>query len=356
LLRLSKARSRKRLSLSRETAVRFIIYGAGAIGGVVGGLLAMSGQDVVLIGRLGQVEAINRDGLRLIMPTGTQVLRLVAVTAPDQVGFEPKDVVFLCMKGQNTAESVHDLRSVVEDVPVFSLQNGVRNEEIAAGYFPRVYGATIRIPSVYLADGEVIARNDPPGWLLIGWYPSGVDELVESVVTKLHAAGFLARSTSDIMPHKWGKLIMNLGNAIGAVCNAKEKDVEPIARAVQREAREILDIAGIRGVEEEELAKDWPEIAVPPRSRLATEAQSSTWQSLARRQGTVETDLLNGEIVRLAEKHGRQAPINEMLLRICERMAASRELPGKYTPAQLAALLGLDYSPYAADEPTGQQG
>jgi 2-dehydropantoate 2-reductase len=68
----------------------------------------------------------------------------------------------------------------------------------------------------------------------------------------------------------------------------------------------------------------------------------STWQSLVRQQGTVETEYLNGEIVRLAQKLGKRALINETLLRITEEMAANHELPGKYTPAQLTKILKLD--------------
>ena len=102
--------------------------------------------------------------------------------------------------------------------------------------------------------------------------------------------------------------------------------------------------AGIRWVSAEKLEQERSEITMPLRGRLDTEAQSSTWQSLARRQGSVETEFLNGEIVRLAKKLGGRAPINETLLRICQEMAANREPPGKYTPTQLCALLGLNHS------------
>ncbi|HEY63694.1 MAG TPA: 2-dehydropantoate 2-reductase [Caldilineae bacterium] len=318
-----------------------IIYGAGAIGGVVGGHLARAGYDVILIGRPGHVNAIRERGLRLITSIGTYTLRVPAVTGPAEIEFRPNDLVFLCVKGQNTEEAVRDLRAAVEDVPVFCFQNGVRNEEIVSRYFPRVYGVMVRVGGVYLTDGEVIARRDPPGWLIMGRYPSGVDELVERAALCLRTAGFFIMVTPDVMPYKWGKLMGNLANAIGAITNARGEDNERIAEAARQEARELLEQAGIRWISGEKLAREWPEIRLPPRHRLDVEAQSSTWQSLARRQGSVETDFLNGEIVRLAERLGRQAPINEALLRISQEMAANREPPGKYTPAQLCELLGL---------------
>jgi len=321
--------------------MRLIIYGAGGIGGVVGGHLARAGHDVVLIGRPGHMGAIREHGLRLVTPTGTHILQLPAVTGPGEIDFKPDDAVLFCMKGQNTEEALRDLQKATKDVPVFCLQNGVRNEEIAAQYFPRVYGVMVRVAAVYLTDGEVTAGWDPPGWFIVGRYPEGIDALGEGVEAKLHDAGFITMVTSDVMPYKWGKLMLNLANAIGAISNARWDDVGVIVQSVQREARDILDKAGVRWVSAEDLAREWPEIARPPNASLDTTARSSTWQSLTRNQGSVETEFLNGEIVRLAGKLGSRAPLNEGLLRICQQMATNGELPGKYTPAQLRVQLGL---------------
>ncbi len=322
--------------------MRAIIYGAGAIGGVVGGHLALTGTEVVLIGRPGHVNAINQHGLRFVTPTGTHTLQLPAVTTPDQIEFKADDVVLLCVKGQNTDEALRDLRAVITDIPVFCFQNGVRNEEIAASYFPRVYGTMVRVGGVYITDGEVTARRDPPGWLIMGRYPTGTDNLAETVAERLRTAGFFVLVTPDVMSYKWGKLMGNLANSIVAITSTRDGDFDRIFRATQQEAQELLAQAGIRWVSNQQLAEEWPDSAVRPRSILRVDAQSSTWQSLARRQGTVETDFLNGEIVRLAERLGTRAPINEALLRIMQEMAANNEPPGKYTPAELCRLVGLE--------------
>jgi len=328
--------------------MRAIIYGAGAIGGVVGGHLALTGTEVVLIGRPGHVNAINQHGLRFVTPTGTHNLQLPAVTAPNQIEFTPDDIVLLCVKGQNTDEALRDLRAVVTDIPVFCLQNGVRNEEIATTYFPRIYGTMVRVGGVYITDGEVTARRDPPGWLIMGCYPPGTDDLVETVAERLHTAGFFVLVTPDVMPYKWGKLMGNLANSIVAITSTRDDDFNRIFRATQEEAQELLARAGIRWVSNQQLAEEWPDSAVRPRSVLRIEAQSSTWQSLARGVGTVEVEYLNGEIVRLAEQVGAdcpsnptEAPINSALTRIAMDMAARGEPPGRYTPAELCALLGL---------------
>jgi 2-dehydropantoate 2-reductase len=323
--------------------MRFIVYGAGGIGSIMGGHLARTGHDVILIGRPGHVGAIKEHGLRLITPTGTTyVIKIPAVTGPEQIDFIKDDVVFLCMKGQNTEGAMKDLSAVTRDLPIFCFQNGVRNEEIAAKYFQKVYGVMVRVGSVYLNDGEVLARRDPPGWYIMGCYPEGIDALTEKVAEELRTAGYFVKTTSDVMPYKWGKLMLNVSNAVGAITNSPRESMMTISRAVAEESRAIVEEAGIKWISQEQVSKEWPEITAPVRGRINTEAQSSTWQSLTRYQGSVETEFLNGEIVRVAKRLGKRAPINERLLRISQEMAANHEPPGKYTPSQLAEMLGLE--------------
>jgi 2-dehydropantoate 2-reductase len=325
--------------------MRYIIYGAGGIGSIMGGHLARSGHEVILIGRPGHVNAINNSGLRLITPTGTHVLRIPAVTHPDQITFTKDDVVFLCMKGQDTENALKDLKAVTNAIPVFCFQNGVRNEEIAIGYFSRVYGVMVRVGAVYQNDGEVVCRRDPPGWYIIGKYPTGTDKLAEAVAKELRLAGYFVKTVDDVMPYKWGKLMANLANAIGAITDGDMESTRPISQAAFKEARDITEKAGIKWISQEQVAKDWPEITAPLRGQINTKEQSSTWQSLARHQGSVETDFLNGEIVRAAKKLGLQAPINERLVKISQEMAAKHEPPGKVTPTRLSVMLGLSGGP-----------
>ena len=320
---------------------RIIIYGAGAIGGALGGHLALAGAEVALIGRAGHINKIRDHGLRFITPSGTHILKLRAFTSPAEIDFKSDDIVFLTMKSQNTEAALCDLQNIVKDIPIFCFQNGVRNEEIAAKYFPRVYAVMVRIGGEYVTDGEITVRRDPPGWLVMSRYPDGIDALVESVSGIVRQAGFHVLIRPNAMPYKWGKLMSNLANAIGAITNAKWNETRPIMQAAQEEARNILNLAGIHWISQEDLRKEWPDLDSPPKRSLTTESQSSTWQSLARRQGTVETEFLNGEIVRLAKRLGKSASINEGLVRITEEMAAKRESPGKHTAKELTQMLGI---------------
>jgi len=332
--------------------MRIIIYGAGGIGSIVGGLLKTSGTDTVLIGRAAHVKATNENGLKLTGPSGTRSIKIEAVTSPSEIDFKPGDVVFLCMKGQDTAQAVEDLYGVDKEIPVFCFQNGIRNEEIAQKRFKDVYAVMVQVGAVYLNPGEVTMRREPPGRLVIGRYPKGMDSLAEEVAERLHRATFFVKTSDDTMPYKWGKLVGNLGNAIGAITNERQKDVAYIYSAAREEMSGLLAKAGIRWIGDEELNKEWPGTSSPrdlygtaqlngPIRSIPTVAQSSTWQSLARGQGTVETEFLNGEAIRLADKLGMKAPINAKLLEISLEMAANHYQPGKYTGAQLGSLLGL---------------
>ena len=326
----------------KKTKIRIVIYGAGAVGGVIGGLLALAGTPVVLIGRPGNVNAIRKQGLRIITLAGSFIIQLPAVTTPEQIEFEPGDVVCLCVKSQDTERAIRDLQVVVKDVPVFCFQNGVRNEEIVSKYYSRVYGVLVVGGGVFTQDGEVTSRGDPPGRFMVGCYPKGTDELAESVSSLLRSAGYEVVITPEIMPYKWGKLVANLTNAIGAITNVGGEEYNRIARAVQNEGKEILAQAGVCWIPIEESPSRWPKSTKRSSDGLSGMPLGSTWQSLIRRQGTVETEFLNGEIVRIAHRLGKQAPINETLLRITEKMAANHEPPGKYLPAELIKILKLD--------------
>ncbi len=163
-----------------------------------------------------------------------------------------------------------------------------------------------------------------------------------SVASRLRNAGYEVEVTPEIMPYKYGKLLENLANAVGAITNAAGSEANRLALAAQDEGKLILARAGIRWVPAKEATRRSPTNIMPPPDEPFGRPLGSTWQSLVRNQGTVETEFLNGEIVRLAAKLNVTAPVNEALLRITQEMAANHEKPGKYTPAELLKILKLD--------------
>lgn len=319
---------------------RFIIYGAGAIGGTVGGHLALSGHDVALLARGAHAAAMKEHGLRFVTPAGVHTLRLPIFTHPREAALQPDDCVFLCMKGQHSEDALRDLKTAIDDIPVFCFQNGVRNEEIARRYFARVYGVMVRVGGGHLKPGEVIGMREPPGWLIIGCSPRGLDGTAEAAAAALSKATFAVKVSDDVMPYKWGKLMSNLANAISAATDGHDPEGR-IARAVRAEAAGLLSEAGQRWITWDEVQREYAPFAEPERASIRGPMHGSTWQSLTRAQGSVEVEFLNGEIVRLAQRLGKEAPINAALARVVDEMARRRQAPGAYTPETLAAALGL---------------
>lgn len=321
--------------------MRFVIYGAGGVGGVVGGRLAQHGHDVVLIARGGHLEALRRDGLRLEDPDGSAQVAVAAVGHPGELDWRDDDVVLLGMKSQHTAGALDDLLAAdaPTDLPVLCLQNGVTNERRVLRQFARTYAVCVMLPAEHLEPGVVRAYSAPiTGNLDLGCFPSGVDELASEIAAALTSSTFSSLALDDIMRWKHTKLLMNLGNVIEAAVGRDGRAGE-LATRVRDEGEAVLRAAGIPYAswdEDAERRKDGPTM-----KRVGGQLRDggSTWQSLARGATSIETDDLNGEIVLQARLTGVPAPVNEMLQRLGHELVATRAAPGSFTEADLLARL-----------------
>ena len=316
--------------------MRYIIYGAGAIGGSIGARLFQNGHDVVLICRGAHLEAVQRDGLRLRTPDESLTLPIPAVGHPSEIAFRDDDVVLLTMKSQHTADALDTLRAAAGDVPVVCAQNGVANERMAARRFSRVYGMVVVLPATHLAPGDVIMSSSPVGGMLdAGLYPRGVDATIERVTADLAASGFIAQADANIMRLKYAKLLNNIANSIQALCG-QEAAAGDLVRAVRSEAIACYDAAGIDYATPAELRER--AAGVQPREvDGAARTGGSTWQSLERGAGSIETDFLNGEIALLGALHGVPTPYNRLLQRLAHEAVNLGRPPGGHTVEALMA-------------------
>jgi len=313
-----------------------VIYGAGAIGGVLGARLAAAGEDVTLIARGAHLDAIRRDGLRLDTPDGSEVFRLPAVEGPEELDLGPDDLVILTMKSNDTAAALARLRTAAPpETPIICAQNGVANERMALRLFANVYGVCVIFPATHLEPGVVEAQSTPiTGLLDLGRYPSGVDETAERIAAMFKAATFESVARPDIMRWKYRKLIMNLGNAVQAVC-VRDDDGTALIDRIRAEATQVFAAAGIDVVPEaEEEARRANILQVKP-VRGRTRDGGSSWQSLRRRSGSIESDYLNGEIVLLGRLHGVPTPANELIRRHAVHCAIERRPPGTVPAREL---------------------
>ncbi|MBI4766440.1 MAG: ketopantoate reductase family protein [Deltaproteobacteria bacterium] len=233
--------------------MRYIIFGAGAIGGVIGARLHRIGKEVVLIARGRHLEAIRQSGLRLETPGGTDTLKIPAVSTPAEIQFEKNDAVILGMKSQDTIGALEALRAAAGDrLPVVCTQNGVANERMALRRFENVYAMVVMLPATHLDPGVVQQNSAPtPGILDGGRYPVGTDPLIEAVCADLREADFSAQPDPAVMRQKYTKLLLNLGNAFQAICG-NEADGRDLLRAAREEALACYRAAGIAFATDEE--------------------------------------------------------------------------------------------------------
>ena len=92
--------------------LHYVIYGAGGIGGTIGGRLFQAGERVTLIARGAHKEALAKDGLTLVGPDGKHRLRVPTVGHPGELDLLNPDLfILLCMKSQHTEEAVRVLAS-----------------------------------------------------------------------------------------------------------------------------------------------------------------------------------------------------------------------------------------------------
>jgi 2-dehydropantoate 2-reductase len=323
--------------------MRFVVYGAGAVGGVLGGRLFEAGHDVVLLARGAHYDALDKDGLRLETPDGAIMLPIPVAPAPDEVRFRDDDVVLLTMKSQDTGLAVAALAAVAPpDLPVVCVQNGVENERTALRRFSNVYGICVMSPTTHLAPGVVQANSAPvTGLLDIGRWPAGTDEVTTSIAEALRSATYHSEPRPDIPRWKWGKLILNLFNAIEAVCGPAARAGE-LGRRIHAEALTCLEVAEIPFVgREEDTARRGDLLQLRPIAGARREG-SSSWQSLSRSTGAIETDYLNGEIVLLGRMFGVPTPVNAAIQRWANELALHRRPPGSVDEATVLAELGVN--------------
>lgn len=321
--------------------MRVIVYGAGAIGGAIGSRLFQHGFDVVLVARGAHLDQIRAHGLTLQTPLESVTLAVPAVGTIGEISPRDDDVVVLAVKSQDTIVALEAIgASVPSSTPIVCAQNGVENERVALRRFSRVYAMCVMCPATHLEAGIVQASSAPvTGLLDIGCWPTGVDGVANEVAAALADSTFSSIARSDIARWKYGKLLMNLGNAVEALCGRDDPGAGELVQRAHAEGVECLRAAGIDFVDADEDAARRAGLLTPHPIAGVRRGGGSTWQSLSRRTGSIETDYLTGEVVLLGRLHSVPTPANEVLQRLVAEMARARALPGTMRAAEVLAQL-----------------
>ncbi|NJD02486.1 MAG: hypothetical protein FIA99_07805 [Ruminiclostridium sp.] len=191
---------------------KIAVIGSGAIGSVMGGLLSWAGEAVTLVGRKKHVEAINKNGLTINGALGDIQVRINAL---ERLDFKP-DLVLLCVKTQDVEAAAREIKPFVLGVPIVTMQNGVKSDDLIAGILGKVniISGVVLFGSTFIESGRV--TYSPKGMLGVGeaFTPNG--KRLESIASVLNKA-IPTHIVKDIYGAHWTKLIMNLNNAIPAI-------------------------------------------------------------------------------------------------------------------------------------------
>jgi 2-dehydropantoate 2-reductase len=305
------------------------VMGAGSVGCYVGGRLLAAGAQVHFIGRPRVLAALRGHGLTLTdlhggrIELAAELLRL----HDTPLGLSPA-LVLLCVKSGATAEAATELAGQVRPgTPAVSLQNGVANVQTAANVAPSLCWLPGMVP-FNVAEigpgryhrgtfGELAVQDDAA---LAPWLPL------------FKAAGLPLARHADLAPVQWGKLLLNLNNPVHALSGLPlraellDRDCRHVFAALQDEALASLRAAGITPARLTPL----PPARLPMLLRLPTplfrlvaarmlkmddKARSSMADDLAL-QRTTEVDAICGAVVRLAQRHGLEAPRNARMVEL----------------------------------------
>jgi 2-dehydropantoate 2-reductase len=328
--------------MASQRQPRIVVAGAGSVGCYVGGCLALAGRDVTLLLRPALAAAIAGHGLRLSDLDGADRLlapSAVKLATDPAAAFAGADVVLVTVKSGATAPMA---ALIAEHAPsgatVVSLQNGVGNVDVLLarlGGMARVVAGMVPFNVVQTyAEGQAPRfHRATSGTMLIA---SGVADLRR----QLDVAGAPVAEHADMAGVLWGKLLLNLNNALNALAGVPlatqlaDRRWRRVLAAQIAEALAVLKAAGIRPARIEGV----PPGAIPTILRLPDslfrrvarrllaidpEARSSMWEDLQRRR-TTEIDFLQGAILSLAAGKNIPAPVTERIVHLVKQAEAAR--------------------------------
>jgi 2-dehydropantoate 2-reductase len=323
------------------------VAGAGAIGCFVGGWLAAHGRRVGLLVRPRMRTEIERSGLRLTDFDGSEQ-RLSAgqlALSEDASIFHGVGVILVTVKSADTAD-VADLiaQHAPQDAVIVSLQNGVGNVALLRERLPGRRVLAGMVPFNVIAMGEGRFHRSTSGDIQL-------EDDAANTAAALSVSGLAMRSSRNITGVQWGKLLVNLNNALNAL-----SDMPLAVQLANRGWRKLLadqmaeglaamKAAGIAPVSATPIPPTWtPTLLRLPDAifnvilgrtmKIDPEARSSMWQDL--KQGrTTEIDYLQGAIIALAEQHGVDVPLSRRIVGLIRAAEAAGQGSPRLTPRQI---------------------
>ena len=293
--------------------MRIVVVGTGAVGAFFGALLARGGQDVCFVARGAQLDALQRDGIRIesLLLGDIVVRRVQAVPRTADAGVA--ELVLVCVKANQTGAILDDLAAVVGPATVIvTLQNGVDSDDPIAERFgrERVFPAVVYVGATVEHPGVV--SHVAAGTIVVGARSGGDAARLPAVRDTLATSGQPVRVSDDIQYERWQKLLWNAAfNTVSAITERTPRELlaSDDARAILLGImREVVAVAQACGVPLREADID-PQIAWTER---ATAIRTSMMVDRERHRA-MEIDALIGVIVQRGRAHAVATPISDTI-------------------------------------------
>lgn len=296
--------------------VKICVLGAGSLGSAIGGKLAENGHDVCLINRnQGFVDAVTRDGLRLVEDGAERSVRLSAARTPE--GLAPVDLIIVLVKSFDTRAAAESARHLAgPDTMVMSLQNGLGHEDILSEVFGRahVLAGKTYVGGLMTAPG-VISMGVKGKETIFGELDGTLSPRVLALKAAFDAAGLMAVASPNIMGAMWDKLMVNVAtgavSAISGLSYGEMYQIKAIEAVAVEAVKEAMAVAAASGVtlSIENPIEAWTKAA----AGLPYDFKASMLQSLEKGSVT-EVDFISGAVVRGGLKTGVPTPVNTTLV------------------------------------------
>ena len=309
------------------------IIGAGAIGSVVAAYLVKAGEEVVLIGRKGQVGAIQKNGLRVVGARGEETFPVQALTRLDR----EYDLVIFTVKTQDIEEAYGANQAFSEKCLVLSSQNGVQADTILAKYFDkaRIYSSIVMFGATYINPGEAVFNFE--GDWIIGKPFAGSDENTSRIAQTLKKA-FSAVVSDNITGMKWLKLFVNFNNCIPALTGRSmqetfaDMDLCRLSILLLKEGLAIVQKSGIQLVSLPQFPAEriygMANMPLEPAAGIINKTLTSLskeplygsiLQSIMRGRAS-EIDYINGQVLKMVRTPKDEAPFNARVVEMVHQV------------------------------------
>jgi 2-dehydropantoate 2-reductase len=320
------------------------VAGAGSIGCFVGGMLADAGARVALLTRPRVIQEIRDHGLKLTSFEGFErdVAPSRLTLSEDARVLADSSVVLVTVKSADTAEIADVIaRHTTSDAIVISLQNGVGNTSVLRERLPGRRVLAGMVPFNVVAPGAGRFHRATSGDIVIEQDDAGTAE-------RLSVPGLRMRASADIAGVQWGKLLLNLNNALNALADLPlrqqlaQRDWRRLFADQITEGLVALKAEGIRPVSPTPIPMNWlPHLLRLPdpvfamllgrTMKIDPEARSSMWEDLQRGRRT-EIDYLQGVIVEIAERRRLPVPLSRRIVTLIKSAEAAGQGSPKGSP------------------------